>query len=219
VDAARRFRESYIMQFLLARTLLFNGEYTSGLAILDTLTILPFEGARYGRDAYRQACILTAEQKIQSREYRDALTLIARARLWPERLGSGEPYGADTRIEDYLEAGILRKTGETDRGNALLVKIAEYTRVHRDAGNTQHLIGACALRDLGKNTEGRTLLKQWNAREPENPGARWSLMVFQKERGKARALEEGLRSSSLSRSNGDQDFVLMADVVRMGLGD
>ena len=219
VDAARRFRESYIMQFLLARTLLFNGGYASSLAILDTLTILPFEGARYGRDAYRQACILTAMEKMHNREYRDALPLIARARLWPERLGAGEPYGADTRIEDYLEAGILRKTGETSRGNALLAKIAEYTSAHRNQGNTQHLIGAFALRDLGKNTGGLTLLEQWNARDPGNPGARWSLMVFQKESGRARALEEGLRSSTLNRSNGEQDFVLMADVVRMGLGN
>lgn len=219
MDAARRFRESYIIQFLLARTLLFNREYASGLAILDTLTILPFEGARYGRDAYRQACILTALQKMQNREYKDALALIAKARLWPERLGAGEPYDADTRIEDYLEAGVLRKTGETNRGNTLLTKIAEYTRVHMHAENTQHLIGAFALRDLGKNSDALELLRNWTRRQPENPGARWSLMVFQKEKMKARAFEESLRSSTLSRSNGDQDFVLMADVVRMGLGN
>jgi tetratricopeptide (TPR) repeat protein len=219
VDAARRFRESYIMQFLLARTRLFNKEYASSLAILDTLTILPFEGARYGRDAYRQACILTAIQKMQRKEYKAALPLIARARLWPERLGAGEPYGADTRIEDFLEAGILQGAGENDRANALRAKIAEYTRAHRNTGNTQHLIGAFALCDLGKSTEALDLLKEWIAREPENPGARWSLMVFQKERSKAQVLEESLRSSLLNRSNGDQDFVLMADVVGMATGN
>ena len=217
VDAAKRFRESYIMQFLLARTLLFNREYASGLAILDTLTILPFEGARYGRDAYRQACILTALQKIHNREYNAALPLLARARLWPERLGAGEPYGADTRIEDYLEAGVLRTIGQKNRGNELLKKIPEYSRLHRNAENTQELIGAFALSDLGKTSEGRALLEKWKAREPGSPGARWALMVFQKEWVKAAALEESVRSSILSRSNGDQDFVLMADVVRMGL--
>ncbi|HEX7572276.1 MAG TPA: DUF5107 domain-containing protein [Bacteroidota bacterium] len=217
-DAARSFRESYIMQFLLARTLLFNREYASSLAILDTLTILPFEGARYGRDVYRQACILTALQKIQNRENEAAIPLIARARLWPERLGAGEPYGADTRIEDYLEAGVLRKTGETNRWNELLTKITEYTRLHRTVGNTQHLIGAFALRDLGRTSDALELLRQWTTREPESPGGRWSLMVFQKEKSKARALEESLRSSTLSRSNGDQDFVLMTDVVSMGVG-
>ena len=215
VDAARRFRESYIMQFLLARTLLFNREYASSLAILDTLRILPFEGARYGRDAYRQACILTALQRMNDGEYGAALPPIARSRLWPERLGAGEPYGADTRIEDYLEAGICRRTGGTSRGNELLTKIAEYTREHWNTPNTQHLIGAFALRDLGRNSEALELLRQWTAREPGNPGARWSLMVFQKERSKARMLEESLRSSILSRSSGDQDFVLMADVVGM----
>jgi tetratricopeptide (TPR) repeat protein len=218
-DAARRFRESYIVQFLLARTLLFNREYASSLAILDTLTILPFEGARYGRDAYRQACILSAIQKIQDGEYKVALPLIARARRWPERLGAGEPYGADTRIEDYLEAGVFRNTGETNRENELLAKIAEYTRAHKRAENTQQLIGAFALRDLGRNSDALELLRKWTRRQPENPGARWSLMVFQKEKIKARAFEESLRQSTLSRSNGDQDFVLMADIVRMGLGN
>ena len=216
-DAARRFPESYIIKFLLARTLLFNKEYASSLAILDTLRILPFEGARYGRDAYRQACILTALQTLQKKEHASALSLITRARLWPERLGAGEPYGADTRIEDYIESGILSRTGENDRGHALLEKIAEYTRSHMNTGNTQQLIGALALRDLGKTTEASGLLNQWRGREPENPGARWSLMIFNKETRKARALEDTLRSSLLNRSNGDQDFVLMADVVSMGL--
>ena len=156
---------------------------------------------------------------MQNREYKDALSLIARARLWPERLGAGEPYGADTRIEDYLESVVLRKTGETTRGDELLSKIAEYTRVHMHAENTLHLIGAFALRDLGRNADARELLRNWTRRQPGNPGARWSRMVFQKEKMRARAFEESLRASTLSRSDGDQDFVLMADAVRMGLGD
>jgi hypothetical protein len=41
-------------------------------------------------------------------------------------------------------------------------------------------------------------------------------MVLKKEMSAAQALEESLRSSVLNRSNGDQDFVLIADVVRMG---
>jgi hypothetical protein len=216
VAAARRFRESYILQFLLARTLLFNRHYETSMAILDTLTILPFEGARYGRDAYRQACVLTALEKIRNKEYKAALPLIARARLWPERLGAGEPYDADVRIEDYLEACILLRTGERNRGNDLLEKITKYTSAHQSTGNVQHLIGAYALRDLGKETEALEALELWAAREPANPEARWSLMVLKKEKSAAQALEESLRSSVLNRSNGDQDFVLIADVVRMG---
>jgi len=60
------------------------------------------------------------------------------------------------------------------------------------------------------------VVELWNAREPANPEARWSLMVLKKEKSAAQALEESLRSSVLNRSNGDQDFVLIADVVRMG---
>ena len=212
-DAAGRFPGSYRMQFLLARTLLFNREYRSSLAILDTLTILPFEGARYGRDAYRQACILTAIRSIQKRDYGQALPLIGRARLWPERLGSGEPYDADTRIEDYLETLVLRRSGDSTGGAGLLRRVAEYTLEHRSTGNTQHLVGAFALRDLGRKSEATDLLEKWVAREPGSPAARWSLLLFEGKYRNARKLEESLRSSLLNRSNGDQDFVLMADVA------
>ncbi len=215
VKAAGKFPSSYIMQFLLARTLLFNGNYAGSLAILDTLTILPFEGARYGRDAYRQACILRAVQMIRSGEERAALPLIARGRLWPERLGAGEPYGADTRIEDYIEAGIARRSARPAASDSLLAHIAGYTKSHGTAGNAQQLIGALALRDLGRASEGVALLREWRAREPGSQAARWSLLVMQNRRGDARALEERLRSSILNRSTGDQDFVLVADVLRM----
>ena len=210
-DAARRFPSSYILRFLLARTLLFNGEYGQSLAILDTLTILPFEGARYGRDAYRQACIMRGMELMQGKESAQALSCLARARLWPERLGAGEPYGADTRIEDYIEAGILRRSGSRERGERLLRKIAEYTESRKGETNVQQLIGAFALRDLGKASEATSLLRAWAAREPGNQGARWALLVFQHRPHEG--LEKSLRPSVLNRSTGDQDFVLMADVV------
>ncbi|HMK37859.1 MAG TPA: tetratricopeptide repeat protein, partial [Bacteroidota bacterium] len=213
VDAAGRFPGSYIMQFLLARTLLFNKEYASSLAILDTLRILPFEGARYGRDAYRQACILTALRSMQQPDHGPALSLIARARLWPERLGAGEPYDADTRIEDYLEALLFRGSRDAKARGDLLEKVAAYTVAHRGTGNTQHLIGAYALRELGRKAEALDLLQRWAAREPGSAGARWSLLMFQGKLRDARNLEETLRPSLLNRSNGDQDFVLMADVA------
>jgi tetratricopeptide (TPR) repeat protein len=218
LEAARKFRGSYIMQFLLARTLLFSRQYAASLAILDTLTILPFEGARYGRDAYRHACILAALQKTRTRESTAALSLIGRARLWPERLGAGKPYDADTRIEDYLESGVRRKAGETARADELLSGIVRYTRAHMSIWNAQHLIGAFALRDLGKQAEGMELLEQWYARDPGSDGARWALMVYRGDTKEAHALEEGLASSILNRSSGDQDFVLTADVVSTGSG-
>lgn len=217
-DASVRFRGSYLMQFLLARTLLFNREYSESLSILDTLAILPFEGARYGRDAYRQACVLAAMQNERAGAHEAARLLIARARLWPERLGAGEPYAPDTRIEDYLEAGILRRGGEGKRSDELLGKIAGYTLRQGASSGLGQFIGACALRDVGRNSEALSILVRWREREPDNPRARWSLLAYRNERKGAEALEESLRPTLLNRSNGDQEFVLMADVARAGFG-
>jgi tetratricopeptide (TPR) repeat protein len=213
--AAAKFPGSYILQFLLARTLLFNGKYAAGLSILDTLHILPFEGARYGRDAYRLACIMSALSGMRERGAVVVDSLIERARRWPERLGAGEPYNPDTRVEDFIEAGLRQKSGEAERRKALLTNIAAYTTARRNAGNIQDLIGAFALRALGRTSEALRILGEWKAKDPAGPEPRWALMIFRGEARGARALEESLRPTLLNRSTGDQDFVLVADVVRM----
>ncbi len=213
--AVERFPHSYVLEFLLARTLLFNEKYGAGHAILDTLTILPFEGARYGHDAYRQACILLAAQKSLQNDVEGALALMRQARLWPERLGAGRPYDVDTRLEDYLEAFLLKQKGDQEGSAVLLSKVCKYTRNRSTPGSASKLAGALALRASGKTREAQTRLEEWKRKEPASDIARWSLEVFNKHREKALALERGLQTTLLNKSSGDQEFVLLAQVVHM----
>jgi hypothetical protein len=203
-----------MLQFTHARTLLFKGDYASSLAILDTLTILPFEGARYGRDTYRQACVLSAAEKISRGDHTAVMALLGKSRLWPERLGAGKPYDVDSRLEDYLEAMESERTNNPANARALLNDIVRYSLDHRDNTNAQHFVGALALRKLGRETEANTFIDGWLKRDPENPAARWSSYMFRNDRTQAQELENTERSGLLHRSTGDQDFILVVDVVK-----
>ena len=164
-EAVERFPQSYVLKFLHARTLLFNTQYRQSLAILDTLSILPFEGARFGRDAYRQVCVMAALDTLRRNHPDAALALVAKARLWPERLGAGRPYEVDTRLEDWLESHILKQKGDRKSAERMLSGVNAYTTGHKDGNTSQNLIGALALREAGRNAEARDLLEQWVKRD------------------------------------------------------
>jgi thioredoxin-like negative regulator of GroEL len=89
---------------LYARALLRNGEATAARQLLDTLVVLPYEGAGEAHELYREVNLLGAVERLRARDARSALLLIAKAREWPERLGAGRPYPADVdeRLEDLL---------------------------------------------------------------------------------------------------------------------
>ena len=215
-NAATRFAGSYILRFLLARTLLFGGHPRESLAILDTLTILPFEGAHYGRDAYRQACLGTALGALAARDTARAFALIDHARLWPERLGAGKPYEADARVEDYMEARLLRARGAHGPAGDLLVKIAAESRRRTGQGNAQDVAGACAIRDLDGRRPAEEYLRGRFQSDPESPILAWSLALLEGRRDNARAIERDLASSLLNPSTGDQDFLLVKEVAEGG---
>jgi tetratricopeptide (TPR) repeat protein len=214
-EAVRRFHGSYVLQFQHARTLLFNNDFAAGRAILDTLVILPFEGARYGREAFREASLLSAVSAVLKKEYDEALRLIGNGRLWPERLGAGKPYDVDTRMEDYLEAVVRNARGDRAGARRLLEAVVDDTRRQRLPAGIGTLCGALALRDLGRGKEGDAMLSAWTKREPSNAAAAWALAGFRKNIDGARRIEASGSSTVFNRVNGDQELVLMANIVRL----
>ena len=94
------------IEILYARALLRNNEATAARRLLDTLTVLPYEGAGEAHALYREANLLGAVERLRAGDARAALALIDKAREWPERLGAGKPYPADVdeRLENLLAA-------------------------------------------------------------------------------------------------------------------
>jgi tetratricopeptide (TPR) repeat protein len=188
------------------------------VAALDTITILPFEGARYGRETYRQACVLFAAEEMKAGRYAEAIPLLEKARSGPERLGVGKPYDVDNRVEDFVEALCRRQRSERTKDEKLLQQVVRYTDEHPENWDVNRLLGLLALRDVGEVALATRLMDEWLSRDTNDVVARWSSFVFHKERQKARDLEQALQTkgkgSLLSQTIVDQNFPLVMEVFR-----
>ncbi|MFT3935514.1 MAG: DUF5107 domain-containing protein [Chitinophagaceae bacterium] len=113
---------NYIMGMLLAKTYLLNKQYKDAAAILDTIVIIPYEGATDGRRLYKETHLMLAIEAMQEKNYKKAVTQISYAREWPERLGAGKPYkeDIDERLENFLLYQAYAK--QNDKKNAAIAK-------------------------------------------------------------------------------------------------
>jgi tetratricopeptide (TPR) repeat protein len=108
----QHFPRNSALGMLYTRALLRNGDANAARRLLDTLVVLPYEGAGEAHSLYREANLLGAVERIRAGNSRAALQLIATALQWPERLGTGKPYDQDVdeRLEDLLAAWARRGT-------------------------------------------------------------------------------------------------------------
>jgi len=211
-DAAERFRTSYIMVFDYARSLLYNDQYEKCLSILDTLKILPFEGAGYGHIVYREACNLLGLSKYKTGEFTSAIALTEKAKTWPENLGAGAPYDVDTRIEDYIASACFKNMGDNANAEKRLSAVLKYTSEHPDRYNSKLLIGAFAMMESKTRENPGGLLQKWLSVSPDDMAARWSLARFNK--GAESAQKEFHKArKQWYPVTGDPDFKLVYELV------
>ena len=207
-EGALKSPSSYVMLFDYAQSLLYNHRYDECLAILDTLVVLPFEGAGYSRQTYREACVLSALSKLKAGDADGALALVSKARQWPEHLGVGRPYSVDETVEDYIQARCEALSGKD--ATELFQRVAD-----RPVAGSSSLLSAASLRHVGKDAVGARLLDAVSARDSASILARWSVAAYQK--GPLAA--EDLLKRSLGSDGGwytfpsDPDFLLVHSVV------
>ncbi len=176
---AARFPDNYILGMLHARALLANGRAREAAAKLARLNVLPYEGAIEGRRLYREAHLMLAVEALKKGDARAARRETDAARLWPENLGAGAPYPADRdeRLEDFLAAQGLARRGPSPEASALLQEVAGFTGRQRERG-AGTLVQALALKQSGQDAEGRKLLADWTARDPESALAAWASRAY-----------------------------------------
>ena len=149
--------DNYLMGMLHARTLLIARRYREALEALDTLQVLPYQGATEGRSLYREANLMLAVDALASGRYGEADRLTAAAREWPEHLGAGKPYAEDVdeRLEDWIQAASLDGRGQQDAARAVLSRIVAFTGEGNRLGT---LVEALALQRLGRVADAEALL-------------------------------------------------------------
>ena len=140
------------------------------------------------------------------------------AREWPENLGVGKPYDTDERIEDYLENLYWEKKGKSSKADELGNKIIDQT-LHNDSFTASTFLGAMLLKNTGKTDEAKTIIQNWNKKEPENPVAAWSYETLFGSTEKAAALLNEIKEKSgeslLNPEEHNNDFGLLLAVFEV----
>lgn len=217
--AARRFKSSYVVLFDYAQALLLNRRFDESLSILDTLKILPFEGAGYGRRTYREASVLAAIDRMNKSHYAQALPLLAKAKEWPERLGVGKPVIVDNRLEEFLEATCFSMLKKGKEEKKLLQSVVSFGKQNPSIINSNTLISALALRSLGKSAEASQLLSRWKQESPGNLVVRWASSVFAGDKGEANRILAEIRSTAgpdaWNLVPTDPEFHLIVEAVKL----
>jgi tetratricopeptide (TPR) repeat protein len=175
---AAQFPANYILGMLHAKALLANGRYRESAGVLSRLQVLPYEGSVEGRRLYRETQLMLAVEAFRKGDAGGALRSIDAARLWPENLGAGKPYpeNVDERLEDFLAAQTLARRGRSTDSAALLQRILDYGGRERGAGTLVH---ALALRQVGRESDGRQLVADWSARDPASALAAWAARAYE----------------------------------------
>jgi hypothetical protein len=101
--------DNYIVGMLYARSLMLNNDFATAERILETLHVLPYEGAKDGHKLYEQTKLMLALQLLKANKFDDAQQKVNEARLWPEHLGVGAPYAnmVNDKLENDIDAAIL----------------------------------------------------------------------------------------------------------------
>jgi len=212
--ARMHFPEDYRMLLRCARAWMAGGNYAEVIDILQNLTILPYEGAQDGRRLYRAAHVMAAVEQLQAAAPDSALTLVNRARTWPERLGVGRPYTPDERVEDFVAAHCLEALGREDEAEACWLRIVSYSDSVATGRDSRSLITALALRALGREAAGASLLEAWNLSAAESRMAQWAEHFYSTGRSamENRAQSEA-RRTPWEAEKGDADAALVRLVV------
>lgn len=157
-----RFPGNDILGLRFARALVAAGRYGEADSALARLDVLPQEGASEAHDLYRETKLMLAVDAMTARRWKDATTLVAAAREWPERLGEGKPYEADVdeRLEDWLSASILERSGRREEAVRIWTRLAADTR---HTGTTSDVLRLWSLERLGRGTDAAAGLKEWPA--------------------------------------------------------
>ena len=183
-DYHNQFPGNYITGMLYAKALMANKHYNEANKLLNSIEILPNEGATDGRQLYKETELMLALDEMKKKNYKQALDYIAAARLWPENLGVGSPYAEDIdeRVEDWLAYENYTRLANDQFAKQMLDHILAFKRYEDENGSAypsaKDLVTAWALQKKGKSGEGEKLLKDWIEKQPGNNLAKWALDAF-----------------------------------------
>jgi Tfp pilus assembly protein PilF len=179
------------IQYVIA--LINNKQYANSLKLLESMNILPFEGASEGKVVYDQACLFLAMDQIKDKKYANAGKMIEKSKQWPENLGVGKPYDVDTRIQDYLNAYCLEKMNKGGETAALKKSIVDYTAQNMYPSFSS-ILAINILKAKGDKAGAEELIKKMEG--SHNPVQKWVVATAKNDQAAIGSLEKELASNT-----------------------
>lgn len=188
--AYRQYPENYTLGMDQVQALIYTGQYEPALKILETLKVLPFEGASESRRLYEWAHLGRALELIRTQQYRPAIRILEAYKQWPERLGVGKPFDPDERLADHLLAYSYDRSGAKAAAEKARERMLAFTRQNPlrhslDAVLAFQLMTPKALSELA--------IHQYSDPEKLPVATRWALAKAQGAETEAKVIEQAHR--------------------------
>lgn len=181
----KQFPENYLIGMLYAKALMLNKQYDAANKILQTIEVLPNEGATEGRQLYEETQLMLALDVLQKKNYQQSLHYVAAARTWPENLGVGKPYeeDIDERLEDWLAYQNYLRLKNENAAQQMLEKIISFTKMHENISpSPSDLVSAWAMQKTGKAEDAEKFLQQQLQKNPNNELSQWVIHAFEEKK-------------------------------------
>jgi hypothetical protein len=179
------------LQYVIS--LINNNLYANSLKLLESMNILPFEGASEGKVVFEQACLFLSLENIRDKKYANAVRMIEKSKEWPENLGVGKPYDVDTRVQDYLNIYCLEKLKKTDETAVLKKSIIDYTNQHNYTSFSD-LLAVKILKEQGESAAADTLIRKM--KDSDNPVQKWIVATVNTDQAAIASLEKDFVSNN-----------------------
>ncbi len=186
--AYKKYPKNYAIGLAHAKSLLNNQRYAEILDVMANINVLPYEHANESREIYERAHLSVALAQINKKKYQKALTVLEKAKQWPEHIGVGKPYDADERAVDYLRAVVLEKLGKPAESKNLLTAIVDFTAKHADRNTPNHLFGLLAAKKTGKETQ--QIEQKLSMKAEKNTRTQIALDIFNKKTNTMKSTDE-----------------------------
>ncbi|MDW7759094.1 MAG: DUF5107 domain-containing protein [Acidobacteriota bacterium] len=155
--AVERFPGVSPLQAELVKSLMNLGRYGEAAGVLETLHILPYEGAREVHSLYVRTYIQLGLAAMRSGRWAEAVERLDASKEYPERLGTGAPFHPDVRLQDYLAALCFDRMGLKDKAEERRRAVYEYTLARGHDQTTHNYFGALVLEYYGESENAAAL--------------------------------------------------------------
>ncbi len=168
--------DNYQVGVSYIQCLMLNNHYEKAEEILAKVTILPFEGAIYGRLLFQETKLILSINALLKSEYNKALRKVEDVEQWPRNLGVGKPYDEmiDSSLELWLKARINLKRGNQEKYKLFIEEIKKSTYVNN---SISPLIKSIAFKESGEKEKGDKLFEQW-MKETSNIRTKQNAQLF-----------------------------------------